>query len=115
MKNKFDPSIKSKGLGDTIAKVTHYTGISKLTKVITEALGIEDCGCDRRRENLNNEYSYTSSEPKNLEGEYEVIQNIRINNIQYNIKDVINIDKQHPLYSLLNHYINLKILEKIKI
>lgn len=57
----FDPTQPSKGLGDTIAKVTHYTGIAKLTDIVTDILGIEDCGCDQRREDLNNEYSYSTN------------------------------------------------------
>lgn len=46
--------MKSKGLGDTIEKFTTKTGIKKAVKVITEAVGIEDCGCDGRKEKLNN-------------------------------------------------------------
>lgn len=46
--------MKSKGLGDTIEKFTTKTGIKKAVKVITEAVGIEDCGCNGRKEKLNN-------------------------------------------------------------
>jgi len=45
--------MKSKGLGDTIEKFTTKTGIKKAVKVITEAVGIEDCGCNGRKEKLN--------------------------------------------------------------
>ena len=37
---------KSKGLGDTIAKITEATGIDKLVKFVAG----EDCGCDERKE-----------------------------------------------------------------
>ena len=40
---------KSKGLGDSIAKITKATGIDKLAKKV---LG-EDCGCEERRKKLN--------------------------------------------------------------
>ena len=43
----------SKGLGDTIAKLTHFTGIDKLAKRVAKAFGKEDCGCERRRDKLN--------------------------------------------------------------
>jgi hypothetical protein len=46
--------MKSKGLGDTIEKFTTATGIKKAVKVISEAVGIEDCGCNGRKEKLNN-------------------------------------------------------------
>jgi len=46
--------MKSKGLGDTIAKITEATGIDKLAKFV---LG-EDCGCDERKEKLNKLFPY---------------------------------------------------------
>ena len=45
-------STKSKGLGDTIAKVTKVTGIEKVVKFIAG----EDCGCEERRIKLNNQF-----------------------------------------------------------
>ena len=39
---------KSKGLGDTIAKITKATGIEKLVKAINP-----DCNCEERRRKLN--------------------------------------------------------------
>jgi hypothetical protein len=44
---------KSKGLGDDIAFITEKTGIKKVVKAVTEAVGIDDCGCDSRQEKLN--------------------------------------------------------------
>jgi hypothetical protein len=44
---------KSKGLGDTVAKFTHFTGLDKLAKKLSKMAGQEDCGCERRREKLN--------------------------------------------------------------
>ena len=45
---------QSKGLGDTIAKITKATGIDKVVKFIAG----EDCGCDERKEKLNKEFKY---------------------------------------------------------
>lgn len=44
---------KQRGLGDTIAAITHATRIDKLVEKTTKALGIEDCGCAQRQEKLN--------------------------------------------------------------
>jgi hypothetical protein len=46
--------MKSKGLGDTIAKITEATGIDKLVKFVAG----EDCGCDERKEKLNKLFPY---------------------------------------------------------
>jgi hypothetical protein len=45
---------QSKGLGDTIAKVTKATGVDKLVKLIAG----DDCGCDERKEILNRKFNY---------------------------------------------------------
>ena len=49
----FDPKQKSKGLGDTIAKITHATGLDKVADKVAKMAGKEDCGCGRRREIFN--------------------------------------------------------------
>ena len=47
-------SEKSKGLGDTIAKITKATGIDKVAKKV---LG-DDCGCEERKAKLNKMFPY---------------------------------------------------------
>ena len=44
---------QSKGLGDTIEKITKATGIKKVVETLTD-----DCGCDKRKEKLNKVLSY---------------------------------------------------------
>lgn len=48
----------SEGLGDTIAKITEKLGIDKLVQEVTEAVGKEDCGCNKRRRRLNELFPY---------------------------------------------------------
>lgn len=43
---------KSKGLGDTIEKITKATGIKWAVDKISEAVG-KDCGCEQRKQTLN--------------------------------------------------------------
>tara|TARA_R110002050_G_C8531844_1_gene478707 strand:- start:67 stop:231 length:165 start_codon:yes stop_codon:yes gene_type:complete len=45
--------MESKGLGDTIAKITKATGIDKVVEAI-----VEDCGCEARQERLNKLFPY---------------------------------------------------------
>ena len=45
---------QSKGLGDTIEKITEATGIKKAVKFLFG----EDCGCDERKEILNEWFPY---------------------------------------------------------
>ena len=48
---------KSKGLGDSISKITEATGIKKVVDKISEVTGI-DCGCEERKNALNKLFPY---------------------------------------------------------
>lgn len=55
---EIEETTESKGLGDTIAKITAATGIDKLVEEVTQAMGKEDCGCNKRRRRLNDLFPY---------------------------------------------------------
>lgn len=109
----FDPNAPSRGLGDTIAKFTHATGIAKAVEVVTEALGIEDCGCGGRQEWANNFIPYgveanspplydpQNSTPADL-GIYEVVHEIHATKEDITFDffpgDKILISEEHLLY-----------------
>ena len=54
---------KSKGLGDTIEKLTTATGIKKVVETVAKATG-KDCGCAKRRDTLNRVFPYNNNETK---------------------------------------------------
>jgi len=49
---------KSKGVGDTIKKITSATKLDKLAEKIAEVAGKEDCGCKKRQDRLNRMFPY---------------------------------------------------------
>ena len=51
-------SNKSKGLGDSIEKITKLTGIKSLAQMSARAMGKKDCGCNKRKEALNKAFPY---------------------------------------------------------
>ena len=54
-------NVRSRGLGDTIAKVTKATGIEKVVKTVTKAVtGSEECGCSQRQDTLNRVFPYNN-------------------------------------------------------
>ena len=59
---------KSKGLGDTIEKITKATGIDKIVK---KTIG-NDCGCDERKQLLNKIFPYTEKEVIFIYGIYRL-------------------------------------------
>jgi hypothetical protein len=127
MAENFDPNAPSRGLGDTIAKFTHATGIAKAVEVVTEALGIEDCGCGGRQEWANNLVPYDQPnynvhyDPNNTaeveEGIYEVIYEIHAskegNSFDYKVGEKVLINENHLLYSSWSYYIMIGAVKKI--
>lgn len=51
-------SQESKGFGDTIEKITTATGIKAVVHKVATAVGIDDCGCEKRKQALNKAFPY---------------------------------------------------------
>ena len=51
---------QSKGLGDSIEKVTKATGIKSLMDIASQKIGIKDCGCSKRKAWLNKQFPYNN-------------------------------------------------------
>jgi len=91
--------MKSKGLGDTIAKITEATGIDKLAKFV---LG-EDCGCDERKEKLNKLFPY--AKPLCLtEEEFNTLDTYFKQNT-----NTLTSDEQTSLIAINNRVLNQKL------
>lgn len=57
-------SQESKGLGDTVDKITTATGIKKVVHAVSKAVGKDDCGCEERRKRMNKMFPYNNNEKK---------------------------------------------------
>jgi hypothetical protein len=126
---EFNPKEKSKGLGDTIAKITNATGLDKVADVVAKAAGAEDCGCNKRRKTLNEIFPYAkkttlkqphiNTEPLLiLHGKYEVLQEINctlpgIGQTVLNIGTILIVDNLHPLYKDIPFYYKNNIIKKL--
>lgn len=127
--SEFDPKQESKGLGDTIAKFTHATGIDKAVETVVKMAGKEDCGCNKRRKTLNELFPYTTTStitgsvipPAPLdetEGRYLVLQEIHttlpnIGAFTFNKGTELLVDKNHPLYKDIPYYYEKNIIKKL--
>jgi len=87
---------RSKGLGDTIEKVTKATGIKKVVDLL-----FDDCGCDKRKEQLNKIFPY-KVECLN-EDEY-----IFLKDFFKNYKSSINYNNQVELIKIYNRVFRKK-------
>jgi len=91
--------MKSKGLGDSIEKITKATGIKQATDWIFDKLG-KDCGCDTRKEKLNKLFPYKNIECLN-EDEYMYLKGFFALN-----KNVVNANEQKALLNIHNRVFN---------
>ena len=54
---KFNYMEKSKGLGDSIEKITKATGIKKVVDTVSK-INKKPCNCGKRKDNLNRLFPY---------------------------------------------------------
>lgn len=119
--------MESKGLGDTIAKITEFTGIDKLVDKVTDVLGIEDCGCTRRQEALNQMFPYDNIQipqpplvEQNIDDFCEGIYIINNNLVFYQDGEMYNyimgqkiyIESNLPYFENFKQYYKLGIISK---
>ena len=52
--------MESKGLGDSVEKITKATGLKTLMDLMAESTGRKDCGCKKRKQWLNKKFPYKS-------------------------------------------------------
>jgi hypothetical protein len=89
----------SKGLGDTIEKITTATGIKALVKFIAG----DDCKCDERKEKLNKLFPY-----KKLSCLVEEEYNFLTNFFEVKHREAINPSEQIKFLTIYNRVFGVK-------
>jgi len=82
---------QSKGVGDTIAKITKATGVDKLVHAIVG----DDCGCEQRRQTLNRLFPYATPMDAEARATYEATFN------GWEQWPEFNLEKQRVLVTML--------------
>lgn len=72
-------SQRSKGLGDTIAKITHKTGLAWFAEKAAKAIGMESCGCAERQQLLNELFPYKPAEMSDSEFQQVMREAVALN------------------------------------
>jgi hypothetical protein len=63
---------RSRGLGDTVARITHFLGLDRFASWFAKkVLGLEDCGCERRQSKLNRLFPYKNNKVYDREDIFE--------------------------------------------
>ena len=99
---------QSQGLGDTIAKVTRFFGIDKVADAIAKLAGAEGCGCEERKEMLNELFPYESKFRK-----FKILKQLDWSGNIYFEGQIVEVNKSHPLYEGIIVLAKDKMLEEI--
>ena len=93
--NNFNPKEESTGLGDSIAKVTHFFRLDKVADAVARIAGAEGCGCSERREYLNQLFPYKRTVRK-----FIVLRDIKRpqDSQEYLEGTVVEINRDHELF-----------------
>ena len=91
-------------LGNKIEQFTEKTGIKKAVETIAEAVGIKDCGCNTRKEKINNFHTrirkmFIHKQPIDLmtEDEYSFLKDFFAVN-----RTRVNAQEQKSVYKVYN-------------
>ena len=104
----FDPKQESKGLGDTIAKVTNFFGIDKVAEAVAKIAGAKGCGCNERREALNALFPYKEKTRK-----FKVLKQFNWQGNDYFEGQVVEVNNEHPLFGGVIILATEKMIEEI--
>lgn len=130
MAEEFNPQEESQGFGDTIAKITHATGLDKVAEGVAKLMGKEDCGCNRRRQALNEIFPYKNNTPEpiptpvdpslyNFEGErtFRVLTGFSANvsgtQFSHSAGEEVIVTNKSPMYAVLRSLLQQHTIELI--
>ena len=103
-----DVKQESKGLGDTVAKITNFFGIDKVADAVAKLAGAEGCGCNERRQLLNDLFPYDGKIRY-----FEVKQQFKWHESDYFKGQRLEITKSHPIHGGVITLVKDGILEEI--
>ena len=90
----FDPKQQSQGVGDTIAKITNFFGIDKVADAVAKLAGAEGCGCNERRQLLNELFPYDDKVRK-----FKFLKSAAFHGVEYFEGQIVEVNKSHPLFN----------------
>ena len=89
----FDLKQESQGLGDTVAKITSFFGIDKVAEAVAKLAGAEGCGCNERRQMLNELFPYEGKTRK-----FKVLKQFQWGQEIYFEGQELTVDKNHQIF-----------------
>lgn len=99
----------SKGLGDSIAKITKALKLDKVADAVAHLAGLPngDCGCDERREYLNKLFPYGTKR------RFKVLRGFNMNGEDYEQNTIITLTSKDPLHEHIIMLVRDKFVEEI--
>ena len=109
--DNFNSKEESTGLGDSIAKITHFFRLNKVADAIARIAGAQGCGCSERREYLNQLFPY-----KKTTRNFMVLREIKrpTDLSEYLEGTIIEINRDHELFGTVIELVRDKFLVEVE-
>lgn len=106
---RIDISNKSKGLGDSIDKFTSKTGIKTVAEAVSKLIGLEGCGCEERKEYLNQLFPYETTGRS-----FKVIKDFSFEGKDYKKGDKFRCTKKDSIHHEVIWYVDNDYIKEIE-
>jgi hypothetical protein len=83
----------AEGLGDTVASVAKFFGMDRVAEAVAKLAGAEGCGCEERRQYLNELFPYVS-----YERSFKVLKAFKSGDKEHQPYDVIKVTKKDDIH-----------------
>lgn len=100
--------MESRGLGDTIAKITHTLGIDRVADAVAKLAGAEGCGCKERQEYLNQLFPY-----QEYRRTFQVTKPFHYEGVNYTPGMEVVVTKSDPLFHSVIFWVQEGFLDEI--
>jgi hypothetical protein len=104
----FNSQQESQGLGDTIAKVTTFFGIDKVADAVAKLAGAPGCGCNERRQMLNELFPYDTTVRK-----FKTLKKFNWEGKTYEVDSIIEANKNDSIHRGIIALVKDGVLEEI--
>ena len=92
--------MKSKGLGDSISKITHKLKLNEVADYVAKLAGAEGCGCEERRQYLNELFPY-----ENTKRSFIALESFQFYDEFYKKGEKYVFTKENPTYKNLIEWV----------
>ena len=107
MATNFNPKEKSKGLGDSVARVTNFLKLDKVADAVAKLVDAEGCGCEERRQYLNELFPYGKKR------KFKVLRDFSMEGLDFHKNNIFEVSNKDVMHSHTINLVQSRFIEEI--